>query len=280
VPSDDLRSIPGLEDKHLRVLARQHVTDLEGLVQADPNVLYRAMASLRPRPTLEQIARWQDDARIKLEEAVMDASEWHNVASFVVVFSQRRAGEVWTRRVEVERTEVEPERHPQVWYGWDCEPVCAWMTGQLVQAGAPPAPAPPAPAPPAPAPPAPAPPERAQLRVDSAAIVDATGQMDVVRDGVLVATPLAELVAPVRVFLTLSGARPGTPLQAVTRIARPDGPGWNVQDPVVVPGSGRAEFDLSGVPAGEHEMSLIAWAPDATAKPVSVKLPRMTIRSS
>ena len=289
MPSDDLRSIPGLEDKHLRALARQHVTDLEGLIQANPDVLYRAMASLRPRPTLEQISRWQDDARSKLEEAVTDTSEWHNAASFVVVFSQRQAGEVWERRVEVERTEVEPERNPQVWSGWDCEPVCGWMTGQLVQAGAlpapappapaPAAPAPPAPAPPAPAPPAPAPAERAQLRVDSAAIVDATGKTDVVRDGVLVATPLAELVAPVRVFLTLSGARPGTPLQAVTRIARRDGPGWNVQDPVAVSGSGQAEFDLSGVPAGEHEMSLIAWAPDATATPVSVELPRMTIRS-
>ncbi|HEY6310296.1 MAG TPA: hypothetical protein VIY52_05745 [Streptosporangiaceae bacterium] len=279
MPSDDLRSITGLEDKHLRALARQHVTDLEGLIQANPDVLYRAMASLRPRPTLEQISRWQDDARSKLEEAVTDTSEWHNAASFVVVFSQRQAGEVWERRVEVERTEVEPERNPQVWSGWDCEPVCGWMTGQLVQAGALPAPALPAPALPAPAPAAPAPAERAQLRVDSAAIVDATGETDVVRDGVLVATPLAELVAPVRVVLTLSGARPGTPLQAVTRIARLDGPGWNVQDPVTVSGSGQAEFDLSGVPAGEHEMSLIAWAPDATATPVSVKLPRMTIRS-
>ena len=132
MPSDDLRSIPGLEDKHLRALARQHVTDLEGLVQADPNVLYRAMASLRPRPTLEQISRWRDEARSKLEEAVTNTSDWHNAASFVVVFSRRQVGEAWQRRVEVERTEVEPERNPQVWSGWDCEPVCGWMTGQLI----------------------------------------------------------------------------------------------------------------------------------------------------
>ena len=277
MPSDDLRSIPGLEDKHIRALARQHVTDLHGLVHADRRVLYQAMANLRPRPTLEQISRWQDDARSKLAEAVTDSSDWHTAASFVVLFSQRRAGDAWEHRVEVEQTEVEPERNAQVWSGWDCEQVCDWMLGQLGQAGITPAPAPPEAAPPAP--PAPAPPERAQLRIDSAAIADATGQTDVVRDGVLAATPPAELVAPVRVYLTLSGARPGTPLQAVARIARPDGPGWNVQDPVVVPGSSQAEFDLSGVPAGEHEMSLIAWAPDATAKPVSVTLPRMTIRS-
>ena len=63
---DDLSSIEGLADKHVRALARQHVTDLRGLVQADPEAIYRAMANLRPRPAREQIARWQDDARNKL----------------------------------------------------------------------------------------------------------------------------------------------------------------------------------------------------------------------
>ena len=65
----------------------------------------------------------------------------------------------------------------------------------------------------------------------------------------------------------------------MTRILRPYGPGWNPQDPVILPRSRQAEFDLSGVPAGQYEMSLIAWAPDATAKPVSVRLPALTIRS-
>jgi hypothetical protein len=64
---------------------------------------------------------------------------------------------------------------------------------------------------------------------------------------------------------------------AVTRIQRPDATGWNPQAPVVLPDSGQAEFDLSQVPAGDHAMSLIAWAPDASAKPVSVRLPRITI---
>ena len=78
---------------------------------------------------------------------------------------------------------------------------------------------------------------------------------------------------------TVSGARPGTALHAVTRILRPHGPGWNPRDPVVVGSSGQAEFDLSGIPADRYEMSLIAWAPDGTAKPVSVRLPALTIRS-
>ena len=87
---DDLTSIEGLADKHVRALARQHVTDLRDLVQADPEAIYRAMANLRPRPAREQIARWKDEARDKL--ATPDASEWQTAASFVVVFSQRNQG--------------------------------------------------------------------------------------------------------------------------------------------------------------------------------------------
>jgi hypothetical protein len=58
---------------------------------------------------------------------------------------------------------------------------------------------------------------------------------------------------------------------------RPTAPGWNPQAPVALEHSGQAEFDLAGIPAGQYEMSLIAWAPDATAKPVSVRLPALTI---
>jgi hypothetical protein len=331
VPSHDLSSIQGLADKHLRVLGRHRVTELRGLVQADPELIYRAMVNLRPRPTRDQIARWQHDATSMLSESgpngsdesapevsgksapdasdtpapqasdrpepngsgqtAPDGSEWQTVASFVVVFSQRQAGGTWERRVEAERTEVEPERNPQVWTGWDCEPVCGWMLGQLNNGGgATPQKAPdtetasaqarPATEPP-PAVQAPAAPVGpAQLHIDSAAIIDAAGQADVLMTGAPVANPRTELVAPVRVVLTVSGAPPETRLEAVTRILRPDRPGWNPQDPVPVPDSGQAEFDLSGVPAGEYEMSLIAWAPDATAKPVSVRLPRMTIRSA
>ena len=273
MPSDDLSSIPGLEDKHLRALARQNVTDLTGLADADRQAIYRAMANLRPRPTLEQISRWQDDARNMLPEPETGASDWHPAASFVVVFSQRRAGDTWERRTEAERTEVEPEQNLQIWSGWDCEPICAWMMGQLDQAN---------PAQPS----AERPPEaaeepptgRAQLTIDSATIIDAAGRADVVTAGALAADPPRELVAPVRVVLTVSGARPGTQVQAVTRILRPDDFGWNPGDPIVVPDSGQAEFDLSAVPAGEHELALIAWAPDPAADLVSVSLPRMTIR--
>jgi hypothetical protein len=283
VSSDDLGSIPGLEDKHLRVLARQDVTDVRGFLDADGRAIYQAMRNLRPRPTLEQISGWQDVARSMLEGAAPDVSEWHTAASFVVVFSQRSAGGTWERRVEAEQTEVEPERNLQVWSGWDCEPVCRWMLGQLQQTDSGPESTPaeegsgtPAEEETAGSQAVPAV-GRPQLYIPSAAIIDATGRSEIVTSGALVADAPTELVAPVRVVFTVSGARPGTRLQAVARILRRNGPGWNPQEPVAVPDSGQAEFDLATVPVGVHEMSLIAWAPDATAKPVTVRLPSVTI---
>jgi len=293
---DGLSSIEGLADKHRRVLDRHHVTDLRGLVQADRRVIYRAMANLRPRPTLELISQWQDEARSILDEFVTDTSDWHTAASFVIVFGQRHHEGAWERRVEVEQTEVEPERNPQLWPGWDCVPVWAWMAGQLGQpeaeppgesatqpsavTGAPPSREPvaqPA-AEPAPEPPPPA--SRPRLRIDSAALIDAAGHTDVVKAGELIPDPRTRFTVPVRVVLIVSGGRPGSRLQAVARVQRPNAAGWNAQDPVIPSSSGHAEFDLSAVPAGDHELSLIAWAPDASAKPVSLRLPPITIHAT
>jgi hypothetical protein len=280
VPTDDLSSIPGLEDKHLRTLARQQVTDLRSFADADQREIYKAMANIRPRPSLQRISRWQEEARSSLEEAETDASGWHTVASFAVIFGQRQVGDARERHVEAERTEVEPEQEPQVWVGWDFEPVGRWMADLLGTIDDASTPAQPVAVQPEVAAPAGAKAlGRSQLHIDSAAITDANRTVGVITGGALSADLPAELIAPVRVVLTVSGARPGTVLHAVTRILRPDGPGWNPQDPVVLPRSRRAEFDLSGVAAGQYEMSLIAWAPDATAKPVSVRLPALTIRS-
>lgn len=288
--SYELSSIQGLEDKHLRALARHGVADVRGLVQADPEAIYRAMANLRPRPPRDLVARWQDDARSVLAETAQDVAEWQVVASFVVVFFQRRTGDTWERRVEAERTEVEPERNPQAWPGWETGPICDWMLGQLGQASnaepesgdgtagetAQPAEEDAGAAEPPPSGPAA---ERPALRIDSAVIIDAAGRTNVVAAGAVAPGPPRELVAPARVAFTVSGAPPGTRLWAVARVLRRDGPGWNARDPVAVPGSGEVEFDLSAVPPGEHDMGLIAWAPDAAARPVSVRLPAITIRS-
>ena len=286
MPTDELSSIPGLEGKPLQALAGLQITDLRALADADKREIYNAMANIRPRPRLDRIAQWQEEARSRLEKAETDASDWPvtswpTVASFSVIFSERKVGDIRERRVEVERTEVEPEQERQVWAGWDFEPVGNWMAGQLATIDSASTPTPPVASPPEASRPAGAKaPGRSQLRIDSATITDANETVGVITGGELAADVPPELIAPVRVVLTVSGAGPGTAVHAVTRILRPDGPGWNPQDPVVLPRSRQAEFDLSGLPDGPYEMSLIAWAPDATAKPVSVRLPALTIRSA
>ena len=327
--ADDLSSITGMEDKHRRALARRQITTLRGLADADRDVIYRAMGSIRPRPSQDQIARWQDDARRKLAEeqredaarsgdeaqreagargqpaeargqaagarrqaaearsrpsgAAADTAEWQEVASFVVAFARRPVGETWERRIEAERTEVEPAPERKVWPGWECSSLCSSMLGQT-DSDKPGEPeqddggeAQRAVTQPAGAPPGAAKPRggRPQLRIDIAAITDAAGSSYLVTDGAPVADPPAELVAPARVVFTVSGARRGTEVQAVARLRGHGEPGRNVADPVAVPASGRAEFDLSQVAAGQLEMTLLAWAPDCTARFVSVSLPAM-----
>jgi hypothetical protein len=304
VSGHELSSIQGLEDKHLRALARQGITDLRGLVEAELEVIYRGTANLRPRPPRGLIARWQDDAGNLLAAAAPgpEPSGWQTAASFVVVFSQRQTGETWERQVEAEQTEVEPERNAQIWPGWEARPICDWMVEQLGPGGGAesttddvgstaddtestvddatdesgeadevdegeeaPRGAGDAVAAPRPA-----------LRIDSATIIDAAGRVNLLATSP--ADPARELAAPARVTFTVRGVPPSTPLRAVARVQRRDGPGWNVADPLVVPGSGQVEFDLAGVPAGEYEVALIAWAPDAAARPVSVLVPTVTIR--
>jgi hypothetical protein len=294
VSGPELSSLQSLEDKHLRVLGRHGITDLRGLVDADRENIHRAMANLRPRPPRDQIARWQDEARGLLAEAAAGDSDavddpdypaWRPAASFVVVFLERRVNRGQERRVEAERTEVEPERNAEAWPGWEIGPVFDWMLGQLppIASDGPdgsdgpstggengesvqPAEQGTGAAEPAL--------RRPALRIDGAVLIDVAGRESVPVAG----PPVRELVAPARVAFTVSGARPKTRLLAVARVLRPDGPGWNAQDPVAVPGSGRVELDLSAIPEGEHDISLIAWAPDATAMPVSVQLPTLAIR--
>jgi hypothetical protein len=346
VAADDLNSITGMEDKHRKALARRQITTLRGLADADQDVIYRAMGSIKPRPSHNQIAQWQNDARSKLVEAqngdsarsgdeaqredeargqpagargqpvgargqpagarggpgeaAADTTEWQEAASFVVAFARRRVGETWERRIEAERTEVEPAPEREVWPGWECSSLCSWMLGQA-DGGKPGEPeqddggeaqrAATQPAAPQPAAPQPAAIQPAgepagaakprgglpQLRIDSATITDTAGSSNLVTDGAPVANPPAELVAPASVVFTVSGARRGTEVLAVARLRGQGEPGRNVADLVAVPASGRAEFDLSQVVAGQLEMTLLAWAPDCTARFVSVSLPAMRI---
>jgi len=278
VPGDDLTSIPELQDKHRRVLAEQlNVTTLRALADADPRDIHHAARNLRPRPTLEQIASWQDHARSQLSEVTTD---WHPAASFAVVFAQRLVEGTWERRLEVERTEIEPEQERKVWPGWDCGEICGWMREQLSLPGQALAVAPTrSPAGSArPAPRAARTQGRVTLQIGSAAVIDPTARIDVVTAGSVTAASLIDLPGPVRVDVTVAGARQGQEIHVVARVLREDQPGWNPQEPRVIMGPGTASFDLSGLPAGQHDVMLVAWAPDGSASPAVVRLPRMTTR--
>jgi hypothetical protein len=66
--------------------------------------------------------------------------------------------------------------------------------------------------------------------------------------------------------MSVSGGRCGQEIHAAARVLRERELGWNLQDPVVIKGAaGVASFDLSPLPAGRHDLVLVAWAPDGTA---------------
>jgi hypothetical protein len=291
MPSDDLSSIPDLEDRHRRVLAGElKITNLRALVHADRRDIQSAMRNLRPRPTLEQIARWQDHARSRLIEATTDPSDWHPAASFAVVFAQRQAEDGgWEHRLEVEQTEVEPEREGRIWPDWDCHEICAWMRDQLgLPDSAQPGPGDAASGHAGPEAAGPgevvtAPPRtararrRAQLRIGKVTVIDpGASAIAVGAEAAATAAP-TQTTGPLRVEISVSGARRDQEIHAVARVLRKGDFGWNPQDPVVIKGAGAASFDLSGLAAGHHEVALIAWAPDGTAEPAVMHLPELTI---
>jgi hypothetical protein len=266
VPGDDLTSIPDLQDKHRRVLAEQlEISTVQALAEADPREIHQATRNLRPRPTFDLIAWWQDQARNRLREAATGGSDWHPAVSFAVVFAQRLVEGNWERQLEIERTEVEPEQERKVWSGWDCREICGWMREQLDLPGE--------------ADPAGSQAARAPLRIGSAAVIDRSARADVVTADSVAAAPLTDLAGPVRVDLTIAGARQDQEIHVVARVLREGAPGWNPQDPEVIKGSGRASLDLSGLPAGQHEVMVVAWAPDGSASPAVVRLPPLVIRA-
>jgi hypothetical protein len=278
VPADDLTSISGLEDKHARTLARQplQITTFRELASADGDAIYRAMHRFQPRPQREDIARWQDEARSKFRALGTDASDWQPVASFAVVFSQRQVDGSWERRLEAGQTETEHEMPPFVESNWDCRPVCGWMLERLGQhddgddqarlsekAGRTQKPRV----------------TRERLHIESAEVIDATGPAHLVQAGKITASPSTELVSPDRVILNVTGGQPGHEVLAVARIRAHGESEWNSADPASADRSGRAELSLPPVGAGEHDIKLLAWTPDATAYLASVQLPTVTIKA-
>jgi hypothetical protein len=287
VPSDDLSSIPDLQDKHRGVLARElKITTFRALAQADRRDIHQALRNFRPRPTLKQIAQWQDHARSRLSEATTDRSDWHPVASFAVVFSERQVDDSWEHRIEAERTEVEPEQQPRIWPGWECGGICEWMREQVPEVTRPEPQAAEAGEPQA----ADAVEsaatsartavirERPELRIDRVTVVGPVVTGELMSADVAVTTSQAGPAEPPRIEISVSGARRGQEIHAVARVLRRGEFGWNLEAPMVVMGaSGVASFDLSPLPAGRHHLVLVAWAPDGTATLAREELPDVTI---
>jgi hypothetical protein len=285
VPSEDLRSIPSLQENHRRGLVKKlGITSVQALADADPDAISTELQNLRPPPSRGQVLQWQREARSRLSDADTDRPAWHTAASFAVIFAQRRVDGVWERRVQAQQTEVEPEPAGQEWESWNCEPLCDWMHGQLPadqaepeagaasETGVTPAVEPAASAQPSRTP-------RAELRIVSATIIDVARELDLITaDGGLAQAPPEDLTPPVRLNLTVSGARSGQQVRAAAWFLRQAEPGWSPQEPVVLSSSGQAEFDLSSVPPGEHQIRLLAWAADARATLAAVTLPMLTFR--
>src|SRR5271170_6727100 len=112
--------------------------------------------------------------------------------------------------------------------------------------------------------------ERGQLQITSVTIIGGATQVEVPAAGDAPGAGPADLPGPVRVETRIGGARPGQEIHAVARVLRAGQRGWNAHDPVVKKGAGPASFDLSRLPAGPHDVQLIAWAPDGTARPAVV----------
>jgi hypothetical protein len=119
-------------------------------------------------------------------------------------------------------------------------------------------------------------PGRARLRIGSATIADALHDADLVRAGRPIEAPAGDMRQPVRLRFTVHGGRPSQQLRAAVWFRRPDGPGWSPQAPVIVSPSGQAEFDLSSVPPGRHDIRLLAWAADPGATLAAVSLPTLS----
>ena len=274
MPGDDLRSIPDLQASHVRALDdKLGITGLRALADADQRTIHAALRNVRPYASLARIAAWQDDARSRLADAAIDTSVWHTAASFAVIFAQRQVNGTWERRLEAEQTEVEPAPEPQQWADWDCGQLCDWM---LAKVGQPEGPAASKANAVSGTRSAATGTRRAELRIDSASITDASHELGLITGGKLISKSPEELRPPVHLRLTVSGGRSGQQLRAAVWFRRRGHPGWSPQEPADLPPSGQAEFDLSLVPSGGHNVRLLAWATDPGATMAAVTLPTLT----
>jgi hypothetical protein len=274
--TDELSGIAGLDERRRDVLAAKlGITTCYDLILAERRAVANAFGRKAQRPTLEEVAEWQDAARRKRAAAV-PANGWEQVASFVVVFERRGRPSGEARRVVAEQTEVEPEAKPREWDGWDLTELSAWMLNRLIDDGASGAPPPPRAIEAAPA-------DRARVRADRSRKISVERAVLRWRDGevdLTTAPPDAavELTAPCNVTLQMARDT-GAATKAVLRLisdgdAAQERLGWRVDD------HGRMEIELVDVPSGRYGARLAVWTPDGSAGPTVLALPPLLVRPS
>jgi hypothetical protein len=269
---DDLTSIPGLRDRHRRFLdARLQITTFDALAEADPKAISSAMSRIRPRPKLDDVRGWQEEARRRRDEAQRQPESsaetpgWERAATFVLSFEERHVEGRLERRLAAEQTELEPEQPPSVWPGWDCGWLCEWLQQRVGEVEVTQLPS------------AAATVGGGELRFENVAIVDSTGRFDALSEGRLAGQEL-ECRLPGRLEIRVAGAIVGREVRVALRFRHPGQAGWSPQEPTTVPVEGPAELTLSDVVPGEYRARLVAWAPDASAQPIGVELGTLTIR--
>jgi hypothetical protein len=262
----DLSAIPGLKPRHLTVLTGPlQIRTVQALALADRRVVQAAMRRLRPPPTLEEVAVWQDHARDLADDAAAAGPPgWEQAAAFVVSFEHRPDDAAPQRRVVVEQVEQAPPEPRQQWPAWQLEPAWSWMLERVgAAAGDPEAPAPDL-----------TKPEPVQLpteiTVSTPELVPPAGPAHHLDP----AEPAVD-IPPAAVLRVTVASAPGTALQVALRLRRPGQPSRTLGPPVPAGPDGLAEISLDELPPGEHAAVLAIWDPAGKAAAVIVPLPSL-----
>ncbi len=274
--ADDLATLDSLRGKHRKVLAEElDVTTCRALVMAERGPIQAAMRrrKVTPRPTLEDIAVWQDEARAQLGAApsptgVAGATpDWERAASFAVVFDQREGAGGRERRLAVEQTEIEGAAPERVWPSWDCSELCAWMGAQIDVGGAAVAAAP----------------RRTRgkrrgipteaVRVDGVWLVGPDGERAIPGTADAAGAAL-ECTRDTRLAVAVTAPQAGQVVSVIVMLCPPGQEPRRLADPIEIERSGRPEFDLASLAPGLYEgITVYATVPLGGASFADYSLP-------
>ena len=298
MPVNDLSDVAGLDEKQRAVLSQKlDITICYELIMGDRQRIVDAFGRRTIRPTLEDVAVWQDEAR-RIYASSIDASVstitspgWEQAAAFVVAFEERRRGDATQRRIVAEQAEIEPEASSQQrseWEGWECADACRWMRERV---GGPALPSPPqliAALPSAgeprtagtadkagPASP-PATGTRSKLAIERVSLADSGDVIELIAGSRPLPQSRLVWTGQARLHVTLGGAPAGPRTSVVLQLVRLGGGKHNIAGRLDDLGRA-AEFELSGLADGAYEPTFVASTPDGSALPCVVRLPAIEV---